>query len=270
MGAKLIRSYEHMVEIPEGYFIRGGYEYDSEEPIRKIYLSNFRISKFAVTFEEYDQYCESVGKEKPFDEGWGRGSRPVINVSWYDAVEYCNWLSMINGYEPCYDTSTWECDFEKNGFRLPTEAEWERAARGRFGARYGTEDGTLNPNLANYGVRPEGVVPYYLDFIRKRRVDKFAILKIGKSVPVNEYFPNPEGLYNMSGNVLEWCHDWFDSGYYQKSPVKDPKGPNGGSGRVLRGGSWNLNANVCRTTYRVRYYPEFAGNYVGFRCCQGL
>jgi len=215
---------------------------DREKPVHRITVGNFYMSAYCVTFEEYDEFCVATGRQKPDDEGWGRGNRPVIDVSWYDAVEYCNWLSRQQGLTPVYTitgnnvTPNWNA----NGYRLPTEAEWEYAAReGGKKVRFGNGQNTLRPTEANFDA--------------------------SQTVPVNSFTPNALGLYNMSGNVWEWCQDWYDGAYYKNSPKENPRGPASGSNRVLRGGSWSGSAVRCRVSYRDGSTPTCRSGNSGFR-----
>lgn len=208
------------VTIKGGTFIMGSPENEenrsSEELQHKVTLKSFKMSKYEITFEQYDAFCEAVGREKPKDEGWGRGKRPVINVSWDDANEFAKWI----------------------GGRLPTEAEWEYACRAGTNTPYNTGN-ELTLTQANF----------YGDS--------------AKTFPVGSFKPNAWGLYDMHGNVAEWCSDWHD--YYSPDPQENPKGPETGSWKIIRGGSWyDYNYN-CRCAYRYYYSPETRYNFIGFR-----
>lgn len=255
------------------------YDYDDYydvEPIHKVTLSNFYMKAFCVTFEEYDAFCEATGREKPDDKGWGRGYRPVINVSWYDALEYCNWLSEKEGLQPVYsidkycenlydsdkfDAFTWIDvfpDWSAKGYRLPTEAEWEYAAReGGKKVRFGNGQNILRPTEANFNSSER----------HKESYSEVGIYR-GMTVPVDSFPPNALGLHNMSGNVLEWCWDRVDSGfrYYYKKPASNPEGPNNGSDRVVRGGCYNDGPESCRVAeLGWGGVPTHGYNTCGFR-----
>ena len=191
---------------------------------------------------------------------------PMIQVSWYGAVAYCNWRSSEGGYDSCYNLSTWECDFPKHGYRLPTEAEWEYAARGGEHSpyyRFPWGD-TINHDYANhysnsdeyYDTNPyttntyhpdwdDGIVPY--------------------TSPVGIFSPNSYGLYDMTGNVWDWCNDWFYSNYYDVSPYDNPLGPSTGISRILRGGCWGCFGGLCRVAVRHRINPAIRYTNYGFR-----
>jgi formylglycine-generating enzyme required for sulfatase activity len=209
-------------------------------------ISDFSIGKYQVTFEEYDRYCEAMKIEKPGGEDWGRGSRPVINVSWFDAVSYCNWLSEEAGLYPAYSIKDENVDLipDSKGFRLPSEAEWEFAARG----------GNQSKGYQYSGSNDLDEVGWYGD-----NSDSKTHLVGGKKA-------NGLGLYDMSGNVWEWCYDWY--GDFPKYPVKDYQGPKEGSSRVLRGGAWIIDSNYCTVSRRINYYPWDRDNYRGFRLAQ--
>ena len=192
------------VSIPEGRFMMGslkgeanGQDKDEQHPV---YLSAFMMSKYAITFEQYDMYCEATGHEKPDDNGWGRGKRPVINVSLYDAITFANFM----------------------GCRLPTEAEWEYACRSGTVTKFNTGM-EITPLQANF----RGGDPYNTEVTKDFR---------GKTMPVGSFSPNAWGLYDMHGNVNEWCTDYLSD--FSSEAVTNPKGPSSGALRVLRGGSW--------------------------------
>ena len=209
---------EGMVYVKGGWFEMGSNNGGSEEkPVHRVYVDDFYISKYEVTFAEYDRFCEATGRSKPDDMGWGRGNRSVIFVSWYDAVEYCNWLSRQTGKH----------------YRLPTEAEWEYAARGGNKSRGYKYSGSDNIN----------------------RVAWYDGNSNDRTHPVGTKQPNELGIYDMSGNLWEWCSDWYDSDYYSRSPERNPKGPTSGNSRVLRGGSWDFDVSYCRVANRYGYNP---------------
>ena len=218
------------VAVEGGTFQMGSNSGDfDEKPTHSVTVSDFNISKTEVTFEQYDVFCDATGRNKPGDEGWGRGDRPVINVNWLDAVAYCEWKSKATG----------------KTYRLPTEAEWEYAARG----------GNMSKGYKYSGSNNLDTIAWYKN-------------NSGwETHPVAQKQPNELGLYDMSGNVWEWCSDWY--GDYSSSPQTDPQGSNSGDYRVLRGGSCSFNNDYnCRVAYRSRNYPVSRIRYygpVGFR-----
>jgi formylglycine-generating enzyme required for sulfatase activity len=185
------------------------------------------MSKYEITFEQYDAFCAATGRRKPSDYGWGRGNRPVINVDWNDATAFAEWM----------------------GCRLPTEAEWEYACRAGTETPFNVGD-CLSTFMANY----DGNNPYH-------SCPSGTYLEMTNEV--GSYSPNAWGLYDMHGNVYEWCSDWY--GDYSSSAQTNPEGPSSGSYRVLRGGGWRFHGRYCRSAYR--YYGEPSTRYynLGFR-----
>jgi sulfatase modifying factor 1 len=219
------------IDIPGGAFVMGSPE---GEPSRKanetqhnVTLSPFRMSKYQITFEQYDLFCETTKREKPKDEGWGRGQRPVIHVSWDDATAYAEWM----------------------GCRLPTEAEWEYACRAGTTTPFYTGD-NLTTAQANFN----GNYPYNNNPKGENRAC---------TIPVGSFDPNPWGLYDMHGNVWEWCIDWYDD--FPGTGQENPKGPDSGTFRIFRGGGWRNYAELCRSAFRYRYFPDFRHYNIGFR-----
>ena len=248
---------EGMVLVEKGSFTMGdtwGDGSPTDKPTHKVTLTyDFHIGKYETTFDEYDAFCEATGRSKPYDEGWGRGSRPVINVRWGDAIDYCNWLSEKENLPKAYDKDGNFLDKDGMittdpskivGYRLPTEAEWEYAARGGSKSRgyeYSGSDYVYD-------------VAWYWDNSGRKTQE------VGKKTP------NELGIHDMSGNVYEWCSDWYGS--YSSSVQTNPYNSTAGSGRVLRGGSWNYFAAEARVVYRALSSPTFTGNVLGFRICR--
>ncbi|WP_417913595.1 SUMF1/EgtB/PvdO family nonheme iron enzyme [Candidatus Electronema sp. JM] len=202
---------------------------DDARPVHEVELDSFAIGRYPVTFAEYDVFCEATGKE---NRGWGRGQRSVINVSWDDAVAYCQWLSQETGHT----------------YRLPTEAEWEYACRAGSESAwcFGDDEAQLQ-DYAWYG-KNSGNTTH----------------------PVGEKKANAWGLHDMHGNVWEWCADWYNSGYYAVSPKGNPIGPEKGSSRVFRGGSWGDSPLFVRAAFRYWYSPDNRSDDLGFRLALSL
>jgi len=245
-----------------------------ERPTHNVTVDGFYMGKTEVTFEEFDAFCSATGRKKPSDNDWGRGKRPVINVDWYDAIEYCNWLSQKQGLNPVYsidksrkdpnnlnptDTKKWlvSINWNAKGYRLPTEAEWEFAAR-EVGKkiRFGNGKDFADPAQLNFNPSETPNKGYILS--GKFREGTVLVSEMVGAV-------NGLGLRHMSGNVWEWCSDWYDASYYQNSPSKNPRGPDTGQYRVLRGGSWLQDGLNARCASRVRSVANDASSIIGFR-----
>jgi len=243
-----------MVLVEGGTFMMGdtwGDGYSDELPVHQVTLTyDFYIGKYETTFDEYDAFCEATGKSSPDDENWGRGNRPVINVSWNDAIAYCNWLSDKEKLPKAYDSNGNLLD--KNGsittdpskvvgYRLPTEAEWEYAARGgKYNSPY-KYSGSDNVNDVAWYSSNSGNMTH----------------EVGLKLP------NALGIHDMSGNVAEWCSDWYED--YSSSAQTNPYNSTAGSARVYRGGSCYSVAAGTRVAYRNLFSPAGTSGGLGFR-----
>jgi len=202
---------------------------------------------------------------------YSMADHPVQTISWYGAVAFCNWLSEMKGLAPVYDTSTWEADFSNNGYHLPTEAQWERAAAwdGTKHWVYGfTSDTLTGKNRANYyDNAPNYLNPLGLTaFPYTSPVGWFDGVNVspnGSVATVDSV--SPVGAYDMSGSVWEWCHDWYLNTYYSTSPGTDPPGAASGTYRIVRGGSFGHTPYYCRSAHRSGDTPGSAFNNLGFR-----
>jgi formylglycine-generating enzyme required for sulfatase activity len=222
------------VDIPAGEFSMGDNFNDGwidEQPVHAVYLDAYKISRYEVTFAQYDRFCDETGRNKPDDFGWGRENRPVIDVSWEDAGAFCVWLTGKTG---------------KN-IRLPSEAQWEKAARGTDRRKYpwGNDEPTCIKDLTNFNSCK------------------------GRTMPVGSFVADvsPYGVYDMAGNVFEWCADWYDASYYSSSPAANPVGPVAGTQRIHRGGSWNSELEHVRCCDRDSTSPADSSRRLGFRIC---
>ena len=216
-----------------------------EKPEHQVELKSYYIAKTEVTFDDYDRYCDSTKQAKPTDINWGRGKRPVVIVSWLDAVAYCNWLSKQEKLQPCYVINGTDIKWldTANGYRLPTEAEWEYAARG---------GNKSHKTLYAGAEKPDDVAWYNANSNQQTQ-------------PIAQKTTNELGLYDMNGNVWEWVWDIYDGDYYQRSPVADPRGPAAGTYRTMRGGAWYNNVSYITVSSRQYHNPDFRQNSVGFR-----
>ena len=231
-----------MVGIAGGVFMMGDKDEVDAEP-HEVSVSPFQMDKHLVTQGQYQR----VMKDNP--SRWKVENHPVEQVRWSDAVRYCNARSLAESLKPCYDLETWECDFDAGGYRLPTEAEWEYACRA-------------------------GTKTAYFFGNSESKLDKYAWYDKnagGKPRPVGGKQPNPWGLYDMCGNLWQWCNDFYQVDYYQQSPKENPKGPKSGETKVVRGGAWKFSADSCRSGYRYNENPGyvdvcFGYDIYGFRC----
>jgi len=219
-----------MASIAAGWFSMGCETgRDDEKPVHAVWLDAFELGTIAVTNAEYGVFLSSTNHARPLhwdDANFTDSRQPVVAVSWHDAVAYCHWLAKVTG----------------KPYRLPTEAEWERAARGGV-------EGELYP-WGNAG--PEQVPDYESRW--KAGPERAAL-----------YAPNAYGLYNMGDNVHEWCADWYDAAYYARSPERNPRNDEPSGRRASRGGSWRHHIKVTRTAARSSIPPEFKYADYGFR-----
>ena len=233
-----------MVRIPAGTFEMGSRSGgEDEQPVHTVSLDAFYMDRFEMTQECYAKLVVANGSHfKGLD-------LPVEQISWADAALFCNMRSRDEGLEPCYDEATAECNFDANGYRLPTEAEWEYACRAGTTTAYSFGDDKRL--LAKHG--------WFTDNAAK------------KTHPAGQKKANPWGFHDMHGNVAEWCNDPYDKSYYTSSPEQNPRGPEESKQYVLRGGGWALSADACRSPGRAGESPGFqdscfARDIIGFRC----
>jgi formylglycine-generating enzyme required for sulfatase activity len=281
-----------MVRIPAGTFSMGDPLGDcytetqgpyDELPLHPVALGSFCMDETEVTKALWDEvYSWAVTNGYSFDNpGSAKGpAYPVQNISWYDAVKWCNARSEKEGLTPCYCRSVaqitvyrnGQVDIENdwvrwpaNGYRLPTEAQWEYAARGgAVGRRFPWSDvDTVTHSRANYCSTPE--LPYDVSPTRGYHPD-YQAGGFGYTSPARSFSANGYGLYDLAGNVEEWCWDAYDAGYYGVSPAAFPIGPNVGNQRVVRGGSSEGQAFLMRCAKRWNWNAFVALSDLGFRC----
>ncbi len=223
-----------VVRIPASEFLMGShFGQDCERPVHRVWIDSFYLAATQVTNAEYERFLRAAGIPAPKfwqDPNFSRPNQPVAGVSWHEAVRYCDWLTAET----------------RRTFRLPTEAEWELAARGGLEQKQFPWGDDPPQSLPNYSTRwqtgPE---------------------------PVAQYGPNAFGLYDIGDNVHEWCSDWYDPNYYAISPDRNPRGPEQSSMKPARkssrGGSWRHHVKVARCSARSSIPPEFQYADYGFR-----
>lgn len=225
-----------MVEITEGPFTMGfdgTQALEDERPKHQVWLPAFAMDLHEVTTAQYAAFLEATTRPVPWQ--WNtvdlpqHGDRPVIGVDWADAEAYCRW----------------------KGKRLPTEAEWEKAARGTDGRLYPWGNQVPTSTLANFALGA-----------------RFSYSQVLMPVQSYEQGRSPYGLYHMGGNVWEWVQDWYAVNYYETSPDRNPMGPAQGQFKVLRGGSWSDLPKYLLTYGRFKLLPETRNSYTGFRCAK--
>jgi len=276
--SSLIIAQSEMVLVQGGNFMMGrnegkdkvvGVEFKNELPRHQVTLKDFYIGKYEVTVKEYKEFLQATGGKMPAPpdsawfaehpdtklfyplsktQWWGwKDDYPMFNVDWFDAVRFCNWKSDKEGLTKVYTfvgKTEVKWDLSANGYRLPTEAEWEYAARG----------GKLSKGYNFSGSDNVDEVAWY---------DGTSKLKGPAKVGTKK--PNELGIYDMSGNVWEWCNDYFSDGYYSRSPKVDPPGPPANIYRVLRGGSWHYRGDYARIANRDGPNAGFTNYNYGFR-----
>ena len=216
---------ELMVIVPSGYFMMGSESgNEDEQPVHKVYLDAFYIDSAEVTCARYEIFLNDTGypPHQLWNPEYDRPEDPVAGVSWYDASAFAKWA----------------------GKRLPTEAEWEKAARGGLIGKTYPQGDTIDREKANY--------------------NSFG------TTPVKSYEPQGYGLYDMAGNVWEWCQDWYSKDYYKVSPKKNPKGPQFRVKKVIRGGAWYANESALRVSNRYKNDPNLGSFNIGFRCVKSV
>lgn len=288
----------NMARIPAGSFQMGdalsdGYGY--ELPVHSVYVSAFYMDKYPVTKAVWDDvyawavtHGYSFWSSAPVAEGKA-ANHPAQGMGWYDAVKWCNARSEKEGRTPAYYTNAGQTvvyrsrsrdvDVENDwvkwnaGYRLPTEAEWEKAARGGLNGRRFPWGDTLTHSLANYysSTHHRGVFMSYDTSPTRDFHPAYATGHHPYTSPVGSFAANGYGLYDMIGNVFEWCWDWFDVGYYSSSASTDPQPmrSDGGGCRVLRGGAWDHKASYARVSSRASGPPRSVVASQGFRCALG-
>lgn len=244
-------NYSTLVLVEGGTFKMGSKDRDwvadnDEQKEHDVTVNTFLMSKFEVTVWEWKQFAKANKLKMPETPEWGwKDNYPINNITWEEAIAYCNWISKKEKLQPVYSKRgpNYVCDFTANGYRLPTEAEWEFAAKGGIKTKETRYSGSNN-------------------------ADEVAWHKlISKKSPhtVGTKLPNELGIYDMSGNVWEWCWDWYNKDYYKIEAGNNPKGPEMGERKCVRGGSWDSHINYLRPANRISTFPNKTHEFYGFR-----
>lgn len=238
-----------VVEVQGGTFLMGlnTKNFPDEKPQHEITLSRFYMSQYEILYDDYAAFCKTAGYSQPT----GTDGFPATNMTWENAVMFCNWLSARDGFDKAYEIDrndekgifNVKCNFLSNGYRLPTEAEWEYAAKGGHRSKDYNFSGSNSPyNIAWFSETYKGL----------------------EHKP-GELLPNELGIYDMSGNVAEWCWDYYSDDYYSKSEKIDPKGPTAIYDRVFRGGSRRDKIEYIQVSRRFHKNQKEKDLYIGFR-----
>gem|GEM_PF-2031671 len=274
-----------MISVKGGKFIMGAVpvqtpdgivniEKEGNEKAHEAKVKDFWLDKQETPFDLYDLYCEDTGQKSPSDNGWGRRSRPVIGVSWYDAVQFCNWLSAKHNLKPYYSIRQLnEVEYEvlipdplSKGYRLPTEAEWEYAAKTSTNATFfANGHHYADPAEMNFACakKEEGL----------EKMVRNSTPCVNMTLPVNSFVPNVLGFFNMSGNVAEWCWDGYHPDYKKISLKEVEINPQGDPSNILKiykGGSWIQSAFECRSTARKYLGAPNKRIFIGFRLARNI
>ena len=240
-----------MVKVEGGKFLMGSPDENKiaendEQKQHEVTVASFEINRLEVSVWEWKQYCKKTKKKMPAQQVWGiNDNYPITNITWNEAITYCNWLSKQDGYIPVYTIvgPNVVCNFAANGYRLPTEAEWEYAAKG----------GKKSKNNVFAGSNISNEIAWQQNNSEKR------------PHAVGTKLANELGIYDMSGNVWEWCYDWYNKDYYKNEDGNNPTGPIRGEKKSVRGGSWDSKESYLRTSNRISTTPDKTHEFYGFR-----
>ena len=245
-----------MVKVQGGTFKMGSKDSDNsadndEQKEHSVTVKDFEICKFEITVWQWKEYVKANKLKMPLKPTWGwQDNYPINNITWYEAIAYCNWLSKREKLDLVYSQNgpNVTCDFTKNGYRLPTEAEWEYAAKGGNKSKETRYSGSNNQDEIAWHKANSNASPH----------------------TIGTKLPNELGIYDMSGNVWEWCWDWYNKDYYKVEDGKNPRGPVMGERKSVRGGSWDSKLNYMRPANRISTIPNKTHEFYGFRVARSI
>jgi len=257
-----LTNFPAMSFIPEATFFMGSEQgEDDERPVHAVTLDAFLMDQHPITNSQFKLFLREnpLWQKQPVIKKYlnpyylylwrkelifpqGKRDHPVVYVNWFVAAAYCNWRSQQQGLMPCYDPESFVCRFDASGFRLPTEAEYECAARGGHRQRTYPWGDDITKAVSNYDNH------------------------VGNTTEICAYPANDFGLFDMGGNVSSWCQDWFDENYYRHSPQQNPRGPEQGTHKVYRGGAWGGDEDRQRCAMRRWLLPFNCNPDFSFRC----
>ncbi|RTY86617.1 formylglycine-generating enzyme family protein [Flavobacterium sp. GT3R68] len=245
-----------LVKIEGGTYLMGSKDKDDvadtdEQKQHEVKVNSFELSKFEVTVWQWKTFVKETKAKMPQKPIWDwKENFPINQITWEEAVAYCNWLSKKEKLQPVYSKKgpNYVCNFKANGYRLPTEAEWEYAAKGGKLSNKTPYSGGTNPDKLSWHKTNSNKAPH----------------------TVGTKMPNELGLYDMSGNVWEWCWDWYNEDFYKTETKNNPTGPQMGEKRTVRGGSWDSDNKYLRPANRISTYPDKTHEFYGFRVARSI
>lgn len=245
-----------MIKISGGTYLMGSKDKDNsadtdEQKQHEVKINSFELSKFEVTVWQWRAFVKATKSKMPEKPSWDwKDNFPINQITWEQAIDYCNWLSKEEKLQPVYSKKgpNYIFNIKANGYRLPTEAEWEYAAKGGKLSKATKYSGGDNADIIAWHKANSNKAPH----------------------TIGTKLPNELGIYDMSGNVWEWCWDWYNEEYYKREKNNNPTGPEMGEKRTVRGGSWDSKLNYLRPANRISTYPNQTHEFYGFRVAKSI